>query len=184
MGDDTEIRKRKGPSPNIALQQRLPVYQLVYTPKCVTLTFIVFGILLIVIGLICVSFEATVKAWPPSGPYTYFDRNLYDPAEASKGGVTKVCPCAPGDSCPQQGRGPVAPCLVQFTIGEDISGPVYFYYALTKVYQNHQRLSDYRRNSVDMARGQDLETIAAEGGFPNCWPFEKYVLCLLAVPVL
>jgi hypothetical protein len=74
--------------------------------------------------------------------------------------------------------------LVQFTIGEDISGPVYFYYALTKVYQNHQRLSDYRRNSVDMARGQDLETIAADAGFPNCWPFEKYVHSLLAVPVL
>jgi hypothetical protein len=53
MGDDEPAKTRKGPSPNIGLQQRMPVKQLVYTPKCVILTFVIFGIIFIIIGIIC-----------------------------------------------------------------------------------------------------------------------------------
>jgi len=158
-------RKRKGPSPNIGLQQRIPLKQLVYTPKCVTLTLIVFGVICITVGIICVAIEATVTAWPTSGPYTYF------------GGNEMRCPCTendlPNDYCMGQARGKVAPCLVQFNITEDMSGPIYFYYTLTNFYQNNQRV--VKSHSPAMSRGEGLVESAESGyGFPECVPEESY----------
>jgi len=164
-------RKRKGPSPNIGLQQRIPLKQLVYTPKCVTLTLIVLGIICITVGIICVLIEATVTAYPASGPYTYFDWEKY----GKNAGGQMRCPCAENDYCEGQALGKVAPCLVQFNITEDMPGPIYFYYALTNFYQNNQRV--VKSSSATMSRGEDLLKHATSGdGFSSCQPAESYMV--------
>ena len=183
--DDTK-RKRKGPSPNIGLQQRVPVKQLVYTPKCVTLTLLVFGAICVIIGIICTMIEATVTTYPASGPYIYFEKTR-TPAYLQTTGwsLEKVqscgandncgCPCTKYDNCEGQGPGEVKACLVQFELKEDMPGPIYFYYTLNNFYQNNQRV--VRSHSAEMVRG-DEETIMAAvesgSGFPACDPYESY----------
>jgi hypothetical protein len=83
-------KKRKGPSPNIGLQQRIPVKQLVYTPKCVVSTLAIFGAVCLTVGIICIIIESTVTAYPASGPYVYFDPVNFK-------GEEKRCPCAAND---------------------------------------------------------------------------------------
>ena len=149
--NDLPMKRRKGPSPNIGLQQRLPVKQLVYTPKCVVLTLAFFGVLCLAVGIICILIESTVTAYPASGPYVYFDPT--DVAGRTSNPPSS-CPCAAGDYCEGQEVGPVAPCRVDFELEEDMPGPIYFYYTLTNFYQNNQRV----------ARSHSAQQVRADGG--------------------
>jgi len=170
MPEDATKRKRKGPSPNILLQQRIPVKQLVYTPKCVAVTLLILGITCLAIGISCRAIEGSVSEYPPGGPYTYFDKKLL----LAKDGVKKSCPCTDHDRCAGQSSGDVRPCLVTFEVPEDLKGPVYFYYTLTNFYQNNRRVA-YSHSALQSRGEEDMAKWATDGtGFAGCAPYERY----------
>ena len=117
--------KPTGPTTNSFIQQTIPVQQLVYTSKCVLTSFFAIAVVCFTLGVVCYTYSGAVKQYS----FTYSDNS------------TKItCPDVSNDSC-----------VVRFNLTSQIPGPVYLYYRLTNMYQNHRRYVPSR--SDPMHRG-------------------------------
>ena len=80
------------------------------------------------------------------------------------------------NTCPDVGE---LPCLVKFTLKESIPGPVYLYYTLTNLYQNHRRYVSSRSDAMN--RGDFGSQALPVTGSPDsssqtCFGFDTYTI--------
>lgn len=71
-----------------------------------------------------------------------------------------------------KGTIPKCQCWVNFTLEEDFEAPVFFYYGLTKYYQNHRRYVNSRHDG--QLYGKDVKIKGSNGLDSVCWPYASY----------
>eukprot|EP00960_Hanusia_phi_P044156 756488-Hanusia_phi.AAC.4 len=163
--DQHDKNKSKAPSKNIVLQQKAPVQQLVFTGPCVISTFLIVGLVLLIIGSVALSQRSNIKSFPSNGsPYVYFD-------VSKSSSLSCGCTATERSICSQTSSS----CAITVVLENDIPGPVYFYYTLTNFFQNHRRYVA----SQDPVQYRDKWTVDAAGlpstgSFGACWPLETY----------
>lgn len=112
-------------------QQRMAAWQPILTPLKVVAIFGVIGIIFVPVGVSLLSTSNSI-----------YERTItYD-------GSGKDVDC----TISRQNEG--LPCLINFELVEDVTGPLYVYYELQNFYQNHRRYVKSR--SAYQLQGQDL----------------------------
>ncbi|SPN97293.1 related to cell division protein CDC50 [Cephalotrichum gorgonifer] len=184
-----EKKKSRRPANTAFRQQRLKAWQPILTPKTVLPLFFTIGIIFAPIGGLLLYASSQVQeiqidytkcgtdaptvdvagadgatSIPPENIITAFKSNSKAPANAMWSKVANVTT--------DFGRGEIinaTQCVVQFTLPEDFTPPVLFYYRLTNFYQNHRR---YVQSFNDL----QLKGDAVSGGTinsSNCDPLRS-----------
>lgn len=118
MVDAAATTLSKKPDDTPFKQQRLASWQPVLTPIKVIIIFIIVGIIFVPVGTTLIAEANSV----------YDSTIIYDGTN-----VDASTDCEIQES--NQGK----KCFVNFTISEDVDGPLYVYYNLKNYYQNHRR---------------------------------------------
>jgi len=139
LRDDLEDSSPKKPHDNNFKQHRLSVCIPSYSFRCVILTYLILGLVFIPLG----------------GVFFYVSRHIVH-ASASYQTSEGASPC---ENTPFSDF-----CNVTVYISQDMSPPIYFYYALTNFYQNHR--------SYVMSR--DDHQLQGEQSSSNCAPLVHY----------
>ncbi|XP_027199723.2 LOW QUALITY PROTEIN: cell cycle control protein 50A-like [Dermatophagoides pteronyssinus] len=135
-------------------QQRLPAWQPILKPTSVLISFILFGLFCIVIGV--VMFISNQKIQEIIIDYT--DCHRINP-------ITNINQC---EYCRDRWKfkWENCECLLNFTITESIDGPLFLYYSLNGFYQNHRRyVASIDRRQL-MGEKRSLEQIRSD-----CYPY-------------
>ncbi|XP_046908133.2 cell cycle control protein 50A [Dermatophagoides farinae] len=135
-------------------QQRLPAWQPMLKPTSVFISFIIFGLLCIVIGVIMYITNEKIR----EHIIDYTDCRRMNPVT----GLNQSEYCRDRwkyqwDSCQ---------CLLNFTITEPIDGPLFLYYSLDGFYQNHRRYVASIDHRQLMGEQCSLTSIRS-----NCYPY-------------
>jgi hypothetical protein len=125
--------KSRRPEDTPFKQQRMKAWQPILTPVKVIVIFLIIGIIFVPVGT---SLLASSK-------------KIYEKTITYDGDNTDV------DGCKIKETNSGLPCTINFNIDEDVSGPVYVYYALENFYQNHRRYVK-SRSSLQL-QGEDLK---------------------------
>lgn len=123
-------------------QQKLPAWRPVPTITSTTITFVSFGIVFIIIGIIVLIYSGKV-------------------IEVSKDYTT----CT--QSTPENGSSNNSECYTDFEIEEEMKKPVMFYYQIDNFYQNHRR---YVKSKSDQQLNGKYLTIKQLENSGDCDP--------------
>ncbi|KAH9491035.1 Cell cycle control protein 50A [Dermatophagoides farinae] len=152
--DNNTIRMTNRPPNSRWKQQRLPAWQPMLKPTSVFISFIIFGLLCIVIGVIMYITNEKIREYI----IDYTDCRRMNPVT----GLNQSEYCRDRwkyqwDSCQ---------CLLNFTITEPIDGPLFLYYSLDGFYQNHRRYVASIDHRQLMGEQCSLTSIRS-----NCYPY-------------
>jgi hypothetical protein len=132
-------------------QQRLASWQPILTPKWLSVTFALIGVLFVILGIVI---------WYDNQNIVELKRQYDGPAP------DVVCPQAAAWPWPA-GQQPSASCTITFNPSVTMKAPVYVYYELTNFYQNHRR---YVRSKSDGQLEGRVFTSAADTALSDCAP--------------
>jgi hypothetical protein len=123
MENKQESLSSKKPVDSDFLQQRFPATSPMLTPPCVVILFISLGVLMISVG-VAVLYASDLVVEYSSPPYNVQDAEL--------------------NALPGAG---VLRHNITINIDKEMKAPIYFYYELFNLYQNHRRYIPSRSNS-------------------------------------
>ena len=137
-------------------QQRLASWQPILTPKWLSVTFALIGVLFVILGIVI---------WYDNQNIVELKRQ-YDPPT-----LGAACPQAAawpwGQQQPPLEVQPELSCGITFNSPTTMKAPVYVYYELTNFYQNHRR---YVRSKSDGQLEGRVFTSAADTALSDCAP--------------
>lgn len=151
--DDHEQQQSRKPADTAFKQQRLPAWQPIITAQTALPVFLVIGIVFIPIGIGLVVTSNGVLEFD----LDYTDTNC-------------VSSSSPGSTCAQvlqntNFNGSSCTCMKNFTLSQEFTGEVYFYYGLVNYYQNHRRYVKSRDDNQLLGKTDPVSG--------DCQPFQK-----------
>ncbi|KAI8087344.1 CDC50/LEM3 family [Thamnidium elegans] len=181
MSDTSETKKSRGPVDGAFRQQRLPAWQPVLTPKTVLPAFFIIGILFLPIGGLlywstgkvneimldystCGDYPSAIYMDPSKHSFKFspeFDINSIESPVFRYENATEFLDPTWGN--PNQLN--IKRCVLEFSVPETMTGPIFMYYRLTNFYQNHRQ---YIKNFD--ASQLDGKIVSAEALNTNCGP--------------
>ncbi|PVU97825.1 hypothetical protein BB561_000230 [Smittium simulii] len=179
MASNVSNSKSKRPSNTAFKQQRLRAWQPLLSPKTVLPTFFIIGLIFAPIGgvlfwLSSQLFEYTIdytNCAAAGSSFTAISSDLYSQHYSEK--ITNL-------SAPQQKYDSDSNvCTLQFTIPINIASPIFFYYRLTKFYQNHRKYV----NSFDAAQLRGKARTAQELAGGSCEPLATRTINGVTKPI-
>ncbi|CAH8842709.1 unnamed protein product [Trichobilharzia szidati] len=144
---DTTVKSRK-PKNSAFFQQKLPAWQPMFTAKKSGIMFIVFGIILLPIGVVLLLTSNNVIEY-------YVD---YTDCTQTGSQVSCSVVAVSGNSCI---------CSEQVSIKTFIPGPVFVYYSLSNFYQNHRRYARSKNDDQLLGSYQDPSSLS------SCEPYSS-----------
>lgn len=141
----SSARYSVAPSPGVyskLRQQKLPAWQPILTAGTVVPSFVLVALLFLPLGIVLHLSSAALTEIP------------IDYTNCSQGGVP--CKDIIGNETGRPGL-KSCHCTLQFTVKEDMDGPVFFYYGLSNFYQNHRRYVKSRSDSQLL--GENLDAV-------------------------
>jgi len=147
-GDDDDPVTSKRPDNTAFKQQRLPAWQPILSPKTVVPLFMVVAVIFIPLGAVCFVASQSIKEIQLE--YT----NCASVSDASV-------------DCSSYNSSTSCNCKLEFTLDENMVGPVFVYYGLSNFYQNHRRYVKSRDDSQLNGKTVDKDSISE-----NCAPYK------------
>ncbi|KAL7319327.1 alkylphosphocholine resistance protein lem3 [Mucor circinelloides] len=179
MSETETVKKSRKPTDGPFRQQKLPAWQPVLTPRTVLPTFFAVGILFMPIGGLlywssnkvneimidytaCNTYSQPVYLDDSKYSFKFSNENMtIEPPAYHFENVTDFLD--PTWKNPNQLN--IQRCVLDFTVPETMTGPVFMYYRLTNFYQNHrQYIKNFDATQLD---GKKVDTTTLN---TNCGP--------------
>ena len=121
-------------------QQKLPAWRPVPTITSTTITFVSFGVIFIILGIIILVYSNKIKEY----------KQIY----------SNECKDCKGINEYNKNSEFKSNCQINITVEEDMDLPVMVYYQINKFYQNHRRY--VKSKNDDQLHGKDIDKKVAE----------------------